>query len=57
MLANSVDPDQTPRSARLIWVCTACQSPQKGTPGSKELTFFCIEFNAVNEMKYIMYFH
>ena len=30
---DSVDPDQTPRSAacvRLIWVCTVCLGPKSG---------------------------
>ena len=28
--ANSVDPDQTPRYARLIWVYTVCNCPFMG---------------------------
>ena len=31
--ANSVDPDQSPRSVALIWVYTVCQCPIYGTLG------------------------
>ena len=35
LFANSGDPDQTPRSAALIWVCTVCQLPfWRGLGGS-----------------------
>ena len=30
LFANSGDPDQTPPSADLIWVCTVCQLPFYG---------------------------
>ena len=34
LLANSEDPDQTPRFLqRLIWVCTVCLCPKNGTLG------------------------
>ena len=39
--ANSVDPDQMPHSARLIWVYTVCQSPFYGTLGINGLTSSC----------------
>ena len=36
--ANSVDPDQTPRSAASDLVCTVCQCPFYGTLGINGLT-------------------
>ena len=37
--ANSVDPDQTPRSAGLSWVFTACQCPFCWTLGLNGLRY------------------
>ena len=32
-ITNGIDPDQTPRLRRLIWVCTVCHCPIYGTLG------------------------
>ena len=39
--AISVDPDQTARSARLIWVYTVCRCPVYGTLGLNGFRYMC----------------
>ena len=42
LFANSGDPDQTPRSARLIWVCTVCRLPDYNGLTSLSSVSYCL---------------
>ena len=56
--ANSVDPDQTPRLWRLIWICTVCQCSFYGTLGLDGLMgIFSFVFVVTEKYNVIMHQH